>query len=53
MSVAITATGVQIAATVVKVLIMIVIALQVPPLMVWLERRQAALIQRRSQSSVE
>lgn len=41
------ASNVQIVAMVVKVLVAIVIALQVPPLMVWLERRQAALIQRR------
>lgn len=38
---------IQVVASVVKVLFAIVIALQVPPLMVWLERRQSALIQRR------
>lgn len=38
---------VQFIATIVKVLFAIVIALQVPPLMVWLERRQAAFIQKR------
>jgi NADH-quinone oxidoreductase subunit H len=38
---------IQVIASIAKVLLMIVIGLQVPPLMVWLERRQAAFIQRR------
>lgn len=40
-------TSVPFLATVAKVLLAVVIGLQVAPLMVWLERRQGALIQRR------
>ena len=42
-----TALAIQIGATVLKVLLAIVIALQVAPIMVWVERRQAAFIQKR------
>ena len=37
----------ELVATVLKVVLALVVALQVAPLMVWVERRQAALIQRR------
>ncbi len=42
-----TAIGVEIAFTLAKILVMVVIALQVAPIMVWVERRQCAYIQRR------
>lgn len=38
---------IQLIASIAKVLFAIVVALQVPPIMVWLERRQAAFIQKR------
>lgn len=42
-----TAFGIQLTSMLVKILFAIVIALQVAPIMVWVERRQCALIQRR------
>lgn len=42
-----TAIGIEVAFTLAKILVMVVIALQVAPLMSWVERRQCAYIQRR------
>lgn len=37
----------ELIASILKILVLLVVTLQVPPIMVWLERRQCALIQRR------
>ncbi len=40
-------TAIQVIASIVKILIVLVLCLQVPPLMVWAERRAPAMMQRR------
>ena len=42
-----TDTAIETIAAIIKILVVVVLCLQVPPLMVWVERRAPAMMQRR------